>query len=396
MAVNCEATIRETEVRGIIDHFQDLPDPRSPINRRHLLVDVIVICMCGVIAGADGPVGIEEWGKTQIELLKKYLRLPYGIPSHDTIGRVLEALRPQAFQQCFAAWLESLGSQGHNENKTENSVAEKRHLAIDGKTMRRSHDRRRGLGPLHMVSVWSTARGIALGQLATEEKSNEITAIPELLDQVDIKNAVVTIDAAGCQKNIAAKIIDGGGDYLLAVKGNQEKLHQAVQACINDHLADDFARVSVSRYEEHEKSHGRVEHRYYYQLTAPSDLAEREKWKGLKTIGVAIRGTEENGKETSDVRYYISSLRRHGKRFARFVRGHWGIENTLHWCLDVTFREDESRARGRRIADNLSWLRRIALTLLKQHPKKQTIAMKRRIAGWCCTFLMEVLTGKRT
>ena len=235
-----------------------------------------------------------------------------------------------------------------------------------------------------------------VGPVATEEKSNEITAIPELLDQVEVKNAVVTIDAAGCQKNIAAKIVDGGGDYVLAVKGNQEKLHQAVQACINDHLADDFFRVSVSRYEEHEKSHGRVEHRYYYQLTAPSDLAEREKWKGLKTIGVAIRGTEENGKETSDVRYYISSLRRHGKRFARLVRGHWGIENTLHWCLDVTFREDESRARGRGLADNLSWLRRIALTLLKQHPKKQSIAMKRRIAGWCCKFLMEVLTGKRT
>ena len=385
------SVVCEKEVRGIIDHFQGLPDPRSTVNRRHLLVDVITICICGVLAGADGPAAIEEWAKAQETWLKQYLRLPFGIPSHDTIGRVLETLQPQAFQQCFTAWLESLARTDNDETTTE-----KRHLAIDGKTMRGSHDRRRGLGPLHMVSVWATANGVTMGQLATEEKSNEITAIPQLLDQVELEGAVVTIDAAGCQKNIAKKIVDGGGDYVLAVKGNQPKLFEAVQAHINEHMTDDFARVAVSRWEEHDKGHGREEHRYYFQLTAPRDLAERAKWKGLKTIGVAIRGSVENGKETSDVRYYISSLTRHGKRFASFVRGHWGIENTLHWTLDMTFREDESRVRGRRLADNLSWLRRLGLTLLKRHPKKQTIAMKRRIAGWNVGFLMQVLTGKGT
>lgn len=386
--------IGQKEVRGIMDCFNALPDPRSTINRRHLLVDVIVISICGVIAGADGPVSIEQWAKTQETWLAKYLRLPFGIPSHDTIGRVLEALNPRAFQECFAAWLQLLAQE--ESDKSQNDAREKRHLAIDGKTMRRSHDRGRGLGPLHMVSVWATEQSITLGQLATEEKSNEITAIPELLDQIELKGSVITIDAAGCQKTIATKIVDSEGDYVLAVKGNQKKLHHEIVDYFSDHVADDFARVPVSRWEEHEKSHGRVDDRYYYQLTVPHEVSQRVHWKGLKTIGVAVRESETNGKQTTDVRYYISSLRRHGQRFARLVRDHWKIENTLHWSLDMTFREDESRVRKRRLADNLSWLRRLALTLIKRHPKKQSIVMKRRIAGWSIDFLMQVLTGKGT
>jgi predicted transposase YbfD/YdcC len=381
------ATISEREVRGIIRRLKDLPDPRSTVNRRHLLLDVIVMSVCGVIAGADGPVAIEEWAKMQHSWLKKYLKLPHGIPSHDTIGRVLEALNPQSFQQCFASWLESL------RNDCDEPTKEPPHFAIDGKTMRRSHDRRNGLGPLHMVSVWATKQGIALGQLATEEKSNEITAIPDLLDQVNIEGAIITIDAAGCQKNIAEKIIDNGGDYVLALKGNQSTLYEAVQKWFLEHMKDDFAGVSVSRWEEQEISHGREEYRVYYQLTAPKDLVGREKWSGLKTVGLAIRTTKENGKVTTDARHYIASLRRNGEQFARVVRGHWSIENTLHWSLDMTFREDESRARGRRMADNLSWLRRIALTLIKQHPHKQSLVMKRRMAGWSVDFLMQILTG---
>jgi len=378
----------EKEMRGLIKHFEKLVDPRCDINRRHLLLDVIVISVLAVISLADGPVAIETWAKLNKEWLKKYLRLPYGIPSHDTFGRVLEALRPQAFQECFSDWLASLCSQGEPGQRTL--------IAIDGKTMRRSHDRSRDLGPLHIVSAWATERGITLGQLATEEKSNEITAIPQLLEQLDVKGAIVTIDAAGCQKNIAAQILDNGGDFVLALKGNQETLHQAVQDLFLDHMEDDFARVKVRHYEERETSHGRNEHREYFQMNVPKDLPGSGPWKNLRTIGMVARSYELNGRQHSDIRYFISSLRRNAKQFARAVRGHWGIENTCHWTLDMTFREDENRTRGRRIADNLSWLRRIALTLLKQHPSKQTVAMKRRMAAWSLDFLMQVLTGKAT
>jgi predicted transposase YbfD/YdcC len=376
--------VGENDVPGILSHFQSLPDPRSPVNRRHLLIDVIVMSICGVLAGADGPTAIETWATTQRRWLKRHLKLPFGIPAHDTIGRVLEALSPQAFQHCFTAWLESLA---------EPDPQEAAHWAIDGKALRGSHDRGRGLGPMHLVSVWATQRGVSLGQVAADDKSNEITAIPQLLDQLDLQNAVVTIDAAGCQKAIAEKIVAGGGDYVLAVKGNQQTLHRGVRDWIDEQMADDFAEVPVSRWEEHETSHGRQEHRYYYQLSVPEDLPGRAGWSGLKTIGMALRMSESNGKETGDVRYYISSLRRHGQRFARLVRGHWSIENTLHWSLDMTFREDASRVRARRLAENLAWLRRLVLTLVKQHPGKESLVMKRRMAGWSVDFLMQVLTG---
>ena len=381
--------LESKEVQDIISCFEELPDPRSSINRLHLLVDVIVISICGVVAGADGPVAIEEWAHAKKEWLGKHLRLPHGIPSHDTIGRVLDALPPEAFQECFMAWLQTLVA-SDAEGK---SPWQETHVAIDGKTLRRSHDRQRGLKPLHLVSAWATEQGISLGQLATEEKSNEITAIPELLDRLDLENAIVSIDAAGCQKTIANKIIEGGGDYVLALKGNQETLYQAVQDYFDEQVERDFAGVPYSYWEEQDKSHGRLDKRYYYQLTIPPNLLGREKWRGLKTLGVAIRMSEEDGEETVDTRFYISSLRRSIQPFARSVRRHWGIENTLHWCLDMTFREDESRVRSRRSADNLAWLRRLALTLLKQHPAKKSIAMKRRIAGWDVNFLMQVLTG---
>lgn len=382
--------IGDQDAVNLLRFFDDLPDPRSNVNRLHRLGDVIVIAICAVIATADGPTAIAHWAELNTAWLRRHLALPHGIPGKDTFRRILGLLPPVAFQQCFGQWLQTLQTPG------EAAAENKRHIAIDGKALRRSHDRKNGLGPMHIVSAWASDFGITLGQVATEEKSNEITAIPQLLGLIDVEDAIVTIDAAGCQKAIAAKIVAGKGDYVLALKGNQEKLFHDVQCLMLDHIQDDFADRPVSRHVEVEQGHGRLESRTYYQMTAPSYLHGRSEWKGLKTIGAAVRVYEENGVEKRDIRYYISSLRRNGKRFAAAVRRHWGIENSLHWSLDMTYREDESRVRNRTFAENLSWLRRMTLGLIKQHPGKQSNIMKRRMAGWSLDFLLQILTGRGT
>ena len=378
----------ESSLKSIAEHFEELPDPRSEVNREHLLVDVIVISICAILAGADGPTAIAVWAKSPCvsAWLKQHLALPKGIPSKDTYRRVLLRMRPEAFQRCFETWLQSLVG-----------TLDVRFLAIDGKTLRRSHDRKHDLGALHLVSVWATEQKLTLAQVATSEKSNEITAIPQVLDLVDVKNAIVTIDAMGTQTAIAAKIVDGGGDYVLPVKGNQGGLEQAVMDFFADQMEDDFARVKVSRFETTETHHGRVEKRSYYQVNVPDDLPGRQRWKGLRTLGLVIRTREVNGLETDEIQCSISSLKRNVKLFAKAARGHWGIENTCHWTLDMTFREDESRTRDRYLCENLAWLRRFALGLLKQHPNTKTsLAMKRRQAGWCVSFLAEVLFNSTT
>ena len=280
--------------------------------------------------------------------------------------RVLSLLKPAAFQECFQRWIgECLLGDTDGSHRT---------IAIDGKTMRRSHNHAAGLGPLHMVSAFASEHGIALGQIATEEKSNEITAIPKLIDQIDVEGAVVTIDAMGCQKEIAKKIKSAGGDFVLAVKDNQPTLHQAIQEYFSGAMENDFDSVPIRRYETHDKGHGRVDDRYYYLMKLPGDFEFKKLWPGVKAIGMAIRVTEKaDGTTSDDTRYFIVSRYISGKRFAQSVRGHWGIENSLHWVLDVTFNEDQSRARERRMADNLSWLRRFAVSLLKQHPSKDSI-----------------------
>lgn len=378
----------DSSLKSIVEYFEELPDPRSEVNREHLLVDVIVISICAILAGADGPTAIAVWAQSPSvsAWLKQHLALPNGIPSKDTYRRVLQRLRPEAFQRCFETWLQSLvGTLGV------------RFLAIDGKTLRRSHDRKQKLGALHLVSVWATEQHLTLAQVATSEKSNEITAIPQVLDLVDVKNAIVTIDAMGTQTAIAAKIVEGGGDYVLPVKGNQGGLEQAVTDFFADHMEDDFARVKVSRFETTETRHGRVEKRSYFQVNVPDDLPGRSRWKGLRTLGLVIRTREVNGVETDEIQCSISSLKRNVKLFAKAARGHWGIENTCHWTLDLTFREDESRTRDRHLCENLAWLRRFALGLLKQHPNTKTsLAMKRRQAGWCLSFLSEVLFNSTT
>lgn len=382
--------IGEQDAVNVLRFFDDLPDPRSTVNRLHRLGDVIVISICAVIANADGPTAIAKWAKLNEVWLKKHLALPHGVPGKDTFRRVLGLLKPAVFQECFQRWLESLSMSADDESSSQ------RHVAIDGKTLRRSHDTRNGLGAMHIVSAWASEHGITLGQVTTEEKSNEITAIPELLKIIDVEDAVITIDAAGCQKNIAAQILQGRGDYVLALKRNQSKLFHDVRLAMDSYIRHGLTDCPVSHYVEAEEGHGRVEDRQYYQMAAPSWLHGRAEWAGLKTIGAVVRVYTEKGVEKSDTRYYLSSLRRNGKQFANAVRRHWAIENTLHWSLDMTYREDESRVRHRIFTQNLSWLRRFTLSLIKQHPGKDSNIMKRRMAAWSVGFLMQILTGKGT
>jgi predicted transposase YbfD/YdcC len=377
---------RRVSLDEIVVHFEELEDPRSTINQRHPLASVLVIALLAVLAGAGGPTAIARWAALKQDLLLQVLDLPNGIPRKDVFRRVLRTLKPAAFQACFANWLRSLRAEAAAQTGVEQPV-----LAVDGKTLRRSHDRGKGLGALHSVSVWASEYGLSLGQTACAEKSNEITAIPELLRLVDIKGGIITIDAMGTQKAIAEQVIAGGADYVLALKGNQAALHQAVIEYIEEQLEGDQAAA-----QEHvttEKGHGREEERTYLQFPAPQNLPGFMAWKGLKSIGIVTSRCLRDGKETIEVRYYISSLGVDVMRFARAVRGHWSIENTCHWSLDMTFREDESRTRDRQLRENFAWLNRFVLSLLKQHPGRQSLVMKRRSCGWSDEFLMEVVTG---
>ena len=384
------ADIQRIGLDEVIPHFQALEDPRSAVNWQHPLISVVVIALMAVLAGAGGPTAIAEWAALKEGFLVGALDLPNGVPRKDVFRRVLMALKPGAFQACFASWLRSLRSAAAEATGAERPV-----LAVDGKTARRSHDRKNGLGALHSVSVWASDFGLSLGQVACAEKSNEITAIPELLRLVDIKGAIITIDAMGTQRAIAGQIIEGEADYVLSLKGNQETLYQAVVDHIHGQWEDDFARVKARRHQTKETGHGREETRTYIQMPAPEGLPGLDLWAGLKSIGVVVSECVRDGKETAEVRYYISSLGVGVKRFAHAVRSHWAIENSCHWSLDITYREDESRARERRLGENMAWLYRFTLSLLKQHPGRQSLVMKRRCCGWDVNFLMEVLAGAK-
>jgi predicted transposase YbfD/YdcC len=378
--------LQRVSLDEVVVHFQELEDPRSSINQRHPLVSVVVIALLAVLAGAGGPTAIARWALLKHAFLSQVLDLPNGIPRKDVFRRVLMALKPAAFQACFVGWLRSLRAEATAGTGVDRPV-----LPVDGKTLRRSHDRQNGLGALHLVSVWASEYGLSLGQVACDERSNEITAIPELLRLVDIKGAIITIDAMGAQKAIAERIIEGGADFVLALKGNHETLHQAVI----DHI-DEQCEGDLTNAQEHvttEKAHGREETRTYLQLPAPVGLPGFMQWKGLKSIGIATSHCLRDGAETVEVRYYISSLGVDVEQFARAVRGHWSIENGCHWVLDLTFREDESRLRERHLRENFAWLNRFALSLLRQHPGRQSLVMKRRSCGWSDSFLMEVVTG---
>lgn len=381
---------RHIDLDEVVKYFHELEDPRSEINRKHPLVSVVVIAVMAVLAGASGPTAIAQWARIKAEFLLRVLELPNGIPCKDVFRRVLMALQPGAFQTCFVKWLQWLRAEAAAATGIEQPV-----LAVDGKTLRRSHDRRKALGALHCVTVWASEFGLSLGQVACAEKSNEITAIPELLRLVDIKGSIITIDAMGTQKAIAEQIVASGADYVLALKGNQGTLHDAVIAYIDQQSRDDFATAKARRHITRDTGHGRQETRSYIQMPVPDTLCERELWQGLQSMGVVTSVCVRDGKETIETRYYISSLPVRVKQFAHAVRSHWGIENSCHWSLDVTYREDESRIREKHLRENFAWLSRFTLSLLKQHPGRHSLVMKRRSCGWNEEFLLEVVRGAR-
>ena len=368
----------------IEDHFAELTDPR----RREVtypLVNIVVMALCGVLSGADDFVAIAHWAETKKDWLAKLLDMSSGVPSHDRFNAIIGALRPAEFEKCLLSWMTSL-----------HEVTDGQVIAIDGKTLRRSFDAASSKAPIHMVSAWATANHISLGQVVTDAKSNEITAIPELLEMLEIKGCLVTIDAMGCQREIAEKIIDAKADYVLAVKDNQPKLHAAIRDFFTQHLEDDCESIACRRDETHEKGHGREDDRYYCLAKLPADFPLQEKWSGLKAIGMAVRITEHtNGKMSDDVRYYITSRYLSGKKFSGAVRGHWGIENSLHWQLDVTFGEDQSRIRKGHADANFSLLRRTSLSLLKNNKSKKIgVKNKRLSAAWNDDYRLKTLCGK--
>jgi predicted transposase YbfD/YdcC len=369
----------------IVESFSALEDPRSHINRRHPLPSVLVIAVLAVLAGAAGPTAIARWAKIKEDLLAGALDLPNGIPGKDVFRRVLMMLKPEAFEAAFNAWIARLRGEAVAETSVDRPI-----IAIDGKTARRSHDAKKDLGPLHVVTAWAGEYGLALGQEVCAEKSNEITAIPELLRKIDVRGGIVTIDAMGAQKAIADEVIRGKADYVLALKGNQESVHRAVIEHIDERLEGDLE--GAEELTTTDRGHGREEERTYLQLPAPAGLPGRGEWRGLKSIGVVTSRRLKGDQEAIEVRYYLCSLPVDVELFARAVRGHWSVENACHWTLDVTFREDDSRVRERVLGSNITWLYRFTLSILKQHPdRRQSLIMKRRACGWSDEFLMEVI-----
>lgn len=363
-------------------HFASLTDPR----RRKViypLINIVTIALCAVIAGADDFVTIAAWGRHKRAWLARFLDLSSGIPSHDRFNAIFRAIKPAEFERCLLSWVTSL-----------HEVTAGQLVAIDGKTLRQSFDKADAKSAIHMVSAWATANHISLGQVVVDRKSNEITAIPRLLDLLDVSGCLVTIDAMGCQVEIAEKIVGAQADYVLAVKANQPTLHDGIVEFFLDQMEDDFARVKVSRHETKEHGHGREEHRTYYVCDVPDDLPDRGRWKGLKRIGVAISDTMRGGKPCDDVRYYILSKKLNARSFGAAVRGHWSIENSCHWQLDMSFGEDRSRIRKGHADANFAVVRRMALSLLKNEKSQRVgVKTKRLTAGWNDDYLEQVLFG---
>lgn len=373
--------MNQAEGKSILEHFSSLSDPRVLLKTKHKLIDIVVMALCAVICGADDWVEIAYYAKLKHDWFKTFLELPGGIPSHDTFGRVFSLLNPEEFGNCLGNWIRSALSNGQSDI-----------IAIDGKTVRGSHDRVNGQSAIHTVNAWAVHHQLLLGQVKTEDKSNEITAIPELLKILDLKDCTVTIDAMGCQKQIAKQIADQGADYVLSLKGNQGNLHKEVEQFLEDAKECDYRDLPHDTHTTVDGDHGRVETRH---CTVTSDVdwfEDKSKWKKLTTFGMVEATREMGDKITQETRYFISSLPCDAKRFAEAVRNHWAVENSLHWCLDIAFREDDSRVRKGHGQENFAIMRRFALSLVKQDPSRK-IGVKacRKSAGWNNDYLMHLL-----
>jgi len=362
--------------------FETLTDPRLDRAKRHPLLNILILALCGTLAGADGWADIERYGWAKLDFFRQFLDLPHGIPSHDTFGRLFARLKPDALLSCVQAWLAALRTTLAGEV-----------VAVDGKTLRGSFDTAAGQHPLHLVTAFATEARVVLGQVAVAATSNEITAVPLLLELLDLEGAVVTLDAMGCQTKIAATIRAGGADYVLAVKDNQPALHRAVHEAFLAHAEADFTDPSLRRLTTVDRGHGRHERREYFCAAVPAALRDTGDWADIASIGMVVRARTANGATSEEVAYFISSLAPRVKRFATAVRNHWGTENRQHWILDVAFSEDASRVRRDHGPANLAMLRRLALSILQTDASTQdSLRGKRQRAGWDDEFLLTLLT----
>ena len=372
---------------ALSEHFAALSDPRVERTRLHSLLSIITIALCAVICGAETWNDIEEFGEAKKEWLESFLELPNGIPSHDTFNRVFSALDPEQFRKCFVSWMKAVAA-----------VLPAQVVALDGKTVRGSHDRASGKGAIHMVSAWATANRVVLAQVKVDAKSNEITDLPELLKQLAVSGCIVTIDAMGCQREIAQQILDQAGDYVLALKGNQGTLHEDVHDSFERAMEDGFEGMKHDYAQTVDKGHGRLETRRHWVIDDPEVMGwlnEQHGWPGLEALGKVEAERDSGGEREVESRYYLLSHALSAEEFGEAVRSHWGIENRVHWVLDMSFHEDQSRIRQGHAAENFVVLRHFALNLLQSHPTKRRLSMKaRRLkAGWDQDYLLQVLSG---
>ncbi|MEI9892435.1 MAG: ISAs1 family transposase [Chthoniobacter sp.] len=372
----------ENHATSLSQYLSIIADPRVDRTKEHSLHDLLIIAVLAMLCGAESFVDFADFGRAQESWLRTFLPLPNGIPSHDTFGRVFALLDPEQFAACFSSWTQSL----------RQSLAQEI-VAVDGKTVRRSHDRARGRPAIHLVSAWASENGLVLGQIKIEEKSNEITAIPALLRALELRGCIVTIDAMGTQKAIAKEIVEADAQYVLALKGNHEKVHAEVREFFADARARQFPGVTHAFLETVEKDHGRLETRRYWITEQIGWFADRALWAGLRSFGMVESLREIDGQMTAEIRFYLGSIPADAQTFARAVRGHWGIENQLHWSLDVAFGEDQCRVRVGHAAENLARLRHIALNILKADTtKKRGLKGKQKNAAWDHSYLLHLLS----